>query len=385
MRVLLIVPEFPPHAIGGGGVAYEAIARGLERRGHEVVVLTGDCFDSGLCHAEPGVCHAEPVEAAHNGSVRVVRVATFSGPRTMPYLRGYLPPRNPTQFLARLERESRIADVVHIHSVASVFCDLAGRYLRIRARPYHVTNHGIPARPARAGVVTEALFGSYLAAMTNAVVGGAKAVSAISAFCAADRPLRGRHVEVIPNGLEPSDYGVPEPHRRDVAFFAGRITADKGPLLLVEAAARVPGLQVEFAGPDDGELDLLQTRIAALGIGERVRYLGVLSRAQVLERMRTSRSFVFPSMNEPFGLAGLEAMASGAVLIHSDRGGMTTYTNWDRSIAFATGSVEALATALRTVHDPAFPALELGARARAYALTQTWDAVCARYEAWYGG
>jgi glycosyltransferase involved in cell wall biosynthesis len=372
MRILLIVPEFPPHAIGGGGVAYEAIARTLERRGHEIVVLSGDCS-------------GKRVATAHDGSIRVVRVATFSGPRTMPYLRGYLPPRNPSDFLARLERESRAADVIHIHSMASTFCDLAGHYLRMRGRAYHVTNHGIPARPARAGAVTGALFRGYMATMTMPVVAGAKAISAISAFCAGDPPLRGRRVEVIPNGLEPRDYPVPQQHRRDVAFFAGRITADKGPLMLVEASARVPGLQVEFAGPDDGELQVLQTRIEALGIGERVRYLGVLSRAQVLERMRTSRSFVFPSMNEPFGLAGLEAMASGAVLIHSDRGGMTTYTGADRSIAFATGSIEALAAALRTVHDPAFPAQEVGSRARDYALTQTWDAVCARYEAWYAG
>jgi glycogen(starch) synthase len=372
MRILLIVPEFPPHAIGGGGVAYDAIARGLQRRGHEITVVTGDCSGTGA---------APP----HDGDVRVVRFATFPGPRSMPYLRGYLPPRNPGRFLARLEDESRIADVVHIHSVASVFCDLAGRYLAMRGRRYYVTNHGIPARPARAGVVAKSLFGGYMTVMTNRAVAGAKAISAISAFCAADPPLRGRRVEIIPNGLEPRDYPDPEQQRRDVAFFAGRITADKGPLLLIEAAARVPGLQVEIAGPDGGELRLLQARIAALGVGERVLYLGALSRAQVLERMRSSRSFVFPSLNEPFGLAGLEAMASGAVLIHSDRGGMTTYAGADRSVAFATGSVDALAAALRTVHDPAFPALDVGARARAYALTQTWDAVCARYEGWYGG
>ena len=39
MKILLIVPEYPPYSIGGGGVVYEALAKTYRKMGHKVVVI----------------------------------------------------------------------------------------------------------------------------------------------------------------------------------------------------------------------------------------------------------------------------------------------------------------------------------------------------------
>ena len=138
---------------------------------------------------------------------------------------------------------------------------------------------------------------------------------------------------VLPNCLDLSALPPPAPPdaRDPVLLFAGRLTATKGADAFVEACAAVlpqrPGWRVEMIGadrfsPDAADtpfLAALRPRAAAAG----VRLLGHQPHPAVLAAMARAAIVVVPSRwEEPFGLAALEAMASGAALIASPRGGL---------------------------------------------------------------
>lgn len=41
LRILLVVPDYPPYNQGGGGTMYRIIANRLAQRGHEITILAG--------------------------------------------------------------------------------------------------------------------------------------------------------------------------------------------------------------------------------------------------------------------------------------------------------------------------------------------------------
>src|SRR3954452_24164236 len=91
MRVLLLNYEYPPFG-GGAGVATEALARGLARRGMMVEVITAGA-EAGV-HSEVmwgGGAEGEGLLTVHR--IRVTRAGVHqAGMRaTMGYLRGALP------------------------------------------------------------------------------------------------------------------------------------------------------------------------------------------------------------------------------------------------------------------------------------------------------
>ncbi len=81
-----------------------------------------------------------------------------------------------------------------------------------------------------------------------------------------------------------------------------------------------PELQLFFAGPwAQVDHDWLRTETATLGLQDRVRHIGYVPDADLSSLYGNSVGFVFPSLEEGFGLPVLEAMASGAAVITSDR------------------------------------------------------------------
>lgn len=63
------------------------------------------------------------------------------------------------------------------------------------------------------------------------------------------------------------------------------------------------------------ERQYLEKLAGSLGIGKRVSFLGHRSREEVLEQMRESHIFIMVSAPETFGMAYLEAMAAGNIVI----------------------------------------------------------------------
>jgi glycosyltransferase involved in cell wall biosynthesis len=160
----------------------------------------------------------------------------------------------------------------------------------------------------------------------------ARAVSGCSAFVIDDAVRRfglpaGRGV-VVPNGVElGGDATAATPVELPFTRFVlglGRVVHKKGFDLLLDAFADVSGgsPDVGLAIGGRGEaLAELRLRAEALGLADRVVFMGPLHRGQVTWAMRSAELFVMPSRIEPFGIVTLEALAAGCPVIVSSRGG----------------------------------------------------------------
>jgi UDP-glucose:(glucosyl)LPS alpha-1,2-glucosyltransferase len=183
---------------------------------------------------------------------------------------------------------------------------------------------------------------------------------------------------VLPNWLDLRRVPQAQAERDKVILFAGRVVADKGADTFVRACAQalpdLPGWRAEMIGADrfsadsadTGFIRALRPQAEAAGIA----MLGYRPHAAVLAAMARAAIVVVPSRwPEPFGLTALEAMACGAALLVSPRGGLPEFTA-GAALPIDPDDPASLAEALRAVAgDPARRATlsEAGlARARDY-------------------
>ena len=98
------------------------------------------------------------------------------------------------------------------------------------------------------------------------------------------------------------------------------LIARKGVDLVIAALAQVPGatLVVTGAGPDEAKLRAMATQ---LGVGDRVRLLGIQPRAVVADWLAAADVMALPSASEGLANAWVEALASGTPIVIADVGG----------------------------------------------------------------
>jgi glycosyltransferase involved in cell wall biosynthesis len=122
----------------------------------------------------------------------------------------------------------------------------------------------------------------------------------------------------------------PAPQRRyrcdeygDFIFMVSRLTPLKRAHLLIEALATpvAAGVRAVIAGDGD-ERENLERLIAAKQLGDRVRLVGRLDDAALIEYLATCRAVCFPPLQEDYGFVTVEAFASRkAVVTCTDSGG----------------------------------------------------------------
>jgi colanic acid/amylovoran biosynthesis glycosyltransferase len=115
---------------------------------------------------------------------------------------------------------------------------------------------------------------------------------------------------------------------RPIILHVARLVEVKGTAHLLRAFARLGG-EAELVIIGDGPLkNPLLAEAASLGISDRVRFLGALPQAEVLDWMRKAMMLVLPSVRtstgriEGLGMVLLEAAATGVPVIGSDIGGI---------------------------------------------------------------
>jgi glycosyltransferase involved in cell wall biosynthesis len=144
-------------------------------------------------------------------------------------------------------------------------------------------------------------------------------------------PPPGRMPAILPNCIDLAALPAPPAVRDNLILFVGRVVPEKAPDVFVAACAaalpRLPGWRGEIIGADRFRHDSPDTgfvrtvRAAAREAG--VSLLGYRDHPDTLAAMARAAVVVMPSRwQEPFGLTALEAMASGAALVCSPRGGL---------------------------------------------------------------
>jgi UDP-glucose:(glucosyl)LPS alpha-1,2-glucosyltransferase len=190
----------------------------------------------------------------------------------------------------------------------------------------------------------------------------------------------GGSVAVLPNCVDLGELPPPGPREPSI-LFAGRVVADKGADVFVRACARalpaLPGWRAEILGadrfgassPETSFLAALRPQAAAAGVA----MTGWRPHTDVVAAMARAAIVVMPSRwPEPFGLTALEAMACGAALVCSARGGLPEVVG-NAAVIIDPDDADSLAAAIVALAGDAARRVALGvagrARARAFDVT----------------
>jgi glycosyltransferase-like protein len=214
--------------------------------------------------------------------------------------------------------------------------------------------------------------------------------------------------ELVRNGVDARRYrpvrDVAERHRLRERFglgdgftvlTIGGIEPRKGSLTLLEGFARLREVAPELdsllvvAGGATlfdyrHEIDRFHARVAELGLGDRVRVLGSLPDHEIQSLYRAADAFAFPSTKEGFGLAALEALASGLPVVASRLDEFDAFLEHDRSaLLVGVGDVGALGAALARLARSRATRDALRAGGASVAAEYTWERAAIAHERVY--
>lgn len=321
MRVLMEVGLYHP-VVGGEERHAERLARALRAEGHEIVIVTRRLAGSVVHELHRGI----PV-------YRAIRAIELGPLFALSYM---------ASFGAFLVRHRRRYDVIH-----TTYLYLGG-ITAILLRP-------LLRRPVVVRVVSGGPAGDLqwfrtlrfiplvhwlnqpVVALALAVLRRADAFVVLSPSVAdelAASAFPRQRIVCIPNGVDPKQFSPPTMEERVVARRAlgieaervvlcvGRLARVKGQDVLLSALARLeamrppPLLVLVGGGPEQTNLEAQAT---ALGIGQRVRFVGAVD--DVRPYLRAADCFVLPSRSEGMPLALIEAMAIGLPCVATRVGG----------------------------------------------------------------
>ncbi|HZD51408.1 MAG TPA: glycosyltransferase family 4 protein [Woeseiaceae bacterium] len=172
-------------------------------------------------------------------------------------------------------------------------------------------------------------------------------------------------------------------------IWAGRLEVPKALPLALEAMARVTDLPVRLSIAGQGPLRATcERRAAALGLGDRVRFLGFVPRERLLNDVFAhSDAFLFTSLQDSAASVVLEAMAASLPVIGLDHQGVGMMVPEHAAIKVPVTSpsatVQGLADGIRALAASPELGLRLGEAARRHAATETWSRRAVRMNALY--
>lgn len=293
MRVLIVSYAFLP-SIGGVETHSLMLAQELQRRGHEVVVVTATA-----CDAKPDF----PFDVHYQPSAW------------------------------RLLAAHRWADLVLHNSMSLRFA----WPLLVFRRPWVIVHQG-EMRPGglRHWAVGRAANIAISQAVRDTVPGPAM---------------------VVPNAYRDSVFSCTNRGNRRYAFgFVGRLVSDKGCDNLLQALAilaredLVPRCAVIGSGEEEAAL---KAQAQFLNVDPQVDFLGPKRDTELAAAMNEIDCLVVPSIwNEPFGIVALEGIACGCAVIGSQGGGLKDAIG-PCGLTYPNGDVAALAAAMkRMLQEP---------------------------------
>ncbi|NIH84204.1 glycosyltransferase [Amycolatopsis granulosa] len=325
MKISMVSEHANPLAVlgevdaGGQNLHVAELSAALCRQGHDVTVYTR--------RDDPG----QPEEVTTPGGYRVVHVP--AGPAQHLPKDDLLPHMTEFgRFLARTwQRE--VPDVVHAHFWMSGLASLLAT--RGTGIPVVQTFHAL-------GVVKKRYQGTADTSPPERVqlerlIG--KNAARVAATCSdevfelARMGLPRSRMSVAPCGVDLDRFTPDGPvaPRGDLhrIVSVGRLVPRKGFATAITALAAVPGAELVIAGgpergrlADDPEAKRLLQLAERLGVADRVRLLGQVTRDEMPALLRSADLVMCTPWYEPFGIVPLEAMACGVPVVAAAVGGL---------------------------------------------------------------
>jgi glycosyltransferase involved in cell wall biosynthesis len=340
-------------AFGGPTTVALNQCRALRARGHDTLLIGGT---TDLPFTTPTMS---------NLPVRLFPVRQLGRSKPMAYLIS-------AAMLRWLRRHVHEFDVVHVHLGRDGITLPAALLSRHRGVPYVVQTHGM-INP-RAGLPQRVV--DWLG--TRRVLQDADTVFALSAdeIGLLNAVLRAqRPIDLLQNGIaSPSDplmrrkVGAP----REFLFLA-RLHPRKRALNFISAATTLlsGGSQAVYTliGPDDGDGAAVRSAITEFAKSQQMhanslKWLGPLPPDQTSLRMADAYAYVLPSVDEPFAMSLIEAMAVGQPVVVTESNGLADVVEQYRcGMVVPDDSVESLASAMQQMERAPDMVAEMGRQA----------------------
>ncbi|MSO44294.1 MAG: glycosyltransferase family 4 protein [Thermoleophilia bacterium] len=392
LNILMLSHMYPSPVNPTGGIFVHEQVKAIRDRGHAVRVVSPKGW------VPPGLARwAAYRDVTPEDQVEGV---TVHYPRKITLPRGRLGHRNADAFLLgvrrtieRIHREWPI-DVIHAHMMVPDGWAAARVGGRIGV-PTVGTAHradvlDIPAQGARSRMqVAEAI------RSLDAVVTVSRAIGdAANSLARPKRPIT-----VVPNGADAAIFMPRDPRaaRRHLGLpedgamisFVGKLVPRKGVSDLIEAMgllAQRGGVVPHLVMAGIGELRVgLEARASALGVADRITYLGKVAHEDVGWVMSAGDVFVLPSLSEGLPTVVCEAMACGLPVVATAVDGTPEIVDDPHTgLLVPPCDPEGLATALtRILDDDGLRATMSAEALRRSATTYTWAANAQSMEAIY--
>lgn len=329
MRIALVCDWYRPR-IGGIELHLQDLARALDKRGHDVVVVT----------STPGAREFDGVQ-----------VRRIEAPLMPPF--GLL--FTPSGFRAVAEAIAvERPDVVHAHvSIVSPTAFAGALAAHRQGLATVLTFHSmIPnTRPLARG----------LGALLGTASWTARYTAVSQCVALAVRPFApSQSFAVLPNAIEVSAWrsdGAREPRDELRLVSVMRLNAKKRPLALIAMMRRLraalPGVRIRLRIAGDGPQRAIVTRaIARAQLRDRVELLGQCARERIRELLAESDVFVLPALRESFGIAALEARAAGLPVVAMSNSGVAEFIEHGREGLLARNDAEFMAHVATLATEP---------------------------------
>ncbi|MFH1402724.1 MAG: glycosyltransferase family 4 protein [Candidatus Altiarchaeota archaeon] len=324
MRVCMFVMLLPQHVLGGMEIHSMELAKGIARKGHEVVVITNR--------------HPEGKTEEHVDGVEIRYAdekATSKRPMGMKSLR----------LLEELHRERKF-DVIHSQAFSAFYYVSTGLKKRLGI-PLVTTLHGTPFSEVRSNMnqgwnnMLIPKIGFHLFNYQfrfKEMISESDAVIAISKELAENAPsefkIPAEKVKMVINGVDTEDFR-PSESRLKKSLGEGRVILSvsvlhrqKGVQHLINAMkdilVKAPDAVLVIVGDGPYKKDL-EELASKKELRERIIFKGRVPNTELIEYYNSCDVFAIPTVRvEGLPLIELEAMSCGKPVVASNIGGIPT-------------------------------------------------------------
>jgi len=381
VRIIQVVPRFPP-AIGGMEKHAYEISLELVKRGHQVAVVTSNEMDE---------CGRGVSEQRVNG-IEVYRYPLF-----LPKLfrEFWLMPR-----MIKMS-ENLDGDIIHAHGYRCLCSCVAAYVSKLKEIPMVLTPHGIFPPRGRLNAIAKWIFDRSLG---NSLM---ESVDKVIALTESNKSLllktgaRENKIVIIENGVRVDKYenlSNSEEIKKKYGFsgpvllYVGRIdwrrTSNLGKIVgaLPSITQKFCGAKLFIVGPDYAgySLNLLDSA-QKFGVEDSVVVTGSVTEEQLLVYYSMADIFIIPSIYEGLSLSMLEAMASKVPIIAlSSEGTGGVLTHGENAILLKSGDPDEISDSISLLLSNS----EVRERVRQNAFDlilrrYTWEAVVDKLESLY--
>ncbi|MGX1161720.1 glycosyltransferase involved in cell wall biosynthesis [Arthrobacter sp. SLBN-100] len=312
LTILIAADTYPPHINGAAQFGYR-LAKGMTGRGHNVHVLA--------CRADNGKSFTE-----FRSEATVHRLRSHGVP-THEYFRICLPWEIKKEISLLFDRVQ--PDVVHIQSHymigEHVLYEAVRRGIRIVATNHFMPENLNPFLPFPQWFKN--IIGRISWKDMGKVMGQADVVTTPTPLAAKAMHQHAFLRKVLPlsNGIDSAAYEPQpgediEPHPHPTVLFVGRLAEEKHVDVLIEAVSKTPPemkVQLEIVGGGEVRSNL-ENLVQRLGLGDRVKFLGLASDEELRKAYIRADLFCMPGTAELQSLVTLEAMSASTPVVLAD-------------------------------------------------------------------